>query len=166
MNQNTFGFSRPGSKDLNKLDSSHEKFDQSRLNMRAGKALNGIVLAVLCLAFVLYSLLLYQQKPDPGIRMDTLAAQGKKHWLTYNCNACHQIYGLGGYLGADLTNVYSQKGAAYIMGFLKNGTVIMPDFNLSNQQMHEILAFLKYVDQTGNADPAKIKINPNGTIQP
>ena len=37
-----------------------------------------------------------------------LVAEGRLVWQKYNCHTCHQLYGLGGYLGPDLTNVYSR----------------------------------------------------------
>ncbi len=44
------------------------------------------------------------RKPHP---VGAPAAAGKLLYQKYNCQACHQIYGLGGYMGPDLTNVYS-----------------------------------------------------------
>ena len=47
--------------------------------------------------------------------MNKEAITGKVLYQKYNCTACHQIYGLGGFLGPDLTIVVSQqgKGEAY-----------------------------------------------------
>ena len=43
--------------------------------------------------------------------ISSLACEGKIVFQKYNCISCHQLYGLGGYLGPDLTNVISEKGA-------------------------------------------------------
>ena len=71
---------------------------------------------------------------------------GKMVWQQYNCNACHQVYGLGGYLGPDLTNVYSNRGSEYIQAFLKNGTGSMPQFHLTETETSLLLSFLKEID--------------------
>ena len=97
----------------------------------------------------------------PGMVNST---EGKMLWQQHNCNACHQVYGLGGYLGPDLTNVYSIKGPAYIRAFLQNGTVIMPNFQLTEQETVALLAFLQDIDASGKSDPRTFIINNNGTI--
>ena len=68
----------------------------------------------------------------------------------YNCTACHQLYGLGGYLGPELTTVWSNiyGGEALIKAFLRNGSVRMPNFNLKTEEIEDIISFLKYVDST------------------
>ncbi|MBI3235010.1 MAG: cytochrome c [Bacteroidetes bacterium] len=97
--------------------------------------------------------------------IDNEAVNGKLIWQKYNCNACHQIYGLGGYLGSDLTNEYSLKDTNFIKAFLMNGTDIMPNFNLTEQEVNALLAFLNTIDRSGKSDPRTFRINVNGTIK-
>ena len=82
--------------------------------------------------------------------MNTLAAKGKTLYREFNCTACHQIYGLGGYLGPELTTVMSDpaKGEAYARAILKSGTERMPDFKLTESETNQLVAFLEYVDAT------------------
>ena len=103
--------------------------------------------------------------PFKGYIKDQEACDGKMVWQHYNCNACHQIYGLGGYLGPDLTNEYSLKGKDVINAFLISGTSTMPVFHMSEKEMNDLVAFLKDVDRTGSADPRTFTIYPNGTIE-
>ncbi|HOZ83578.1 MAG TPA: cytochrome c [Bacteroidia bacterium] len=82
--------------------------------------------------------------------MNDDAFKGKMLYQKFNCTACHQLYGLGGYLGPELTSAYSQKAQndAYFSAILKNGTVRMPDFNLSDKEVNQVIEYLKYIDQT------------------
>lgn len=93
--------------------------------------------------------------------------KGKMIWQKKNCLACHQIYGLGGFLGPDLTNIYSnkEKGPLYITAFVKAGTPSMPSFDLKEDEMQSLLAFLQHVSASGKSDPKTFKINSNGTIE-
>ena len=75
------------------------------------------------------------------------------------------MYGLGGYLGPDITNIYSVKGPAYIQAFLKTGTTIMPDFHLTESEIKDLTAFLKNMDATGRSDPKTFTLNYDGTIE-
>ena len=34
------------------------------------------------------------------------AADGRLIWQKYNCQSCHQLFGLGGYLGPDLSLIH------------------------------------------------------------
>ncbi len=124
-----------------------------------------VVITMLILSFLLYSAYLYLNLPFAAVPGDPLADRGKMLWQRHNCTACHQVYGLGGYLGPDLTNVYSKKGPVYINAFLAHGTSVMPDFKLTGPEMEAITAYLKSVDATGSADPKTFKINGNGTIE-
>lgn len=67
----------------------------------------------------------------------------------HNCTACHQIYGLGGYLGPDLTKVISSraKNELVMSAMLRSGSQRMPNFNLNEIEIIEIIAYLKYIDQ-------------------
>lgn len=105
---------------------------------------------------------------DKGLPELTSDAQkGKILFQKYNCVACHQLYGLGGYMGPDLTNVMSEtgKGSVYINSFLEHGTKRMPDFSLSNQERLELIAFLNYTDHTGKSPVSGgTEIQLNGSI--
>ncbi len=92
---------------------------------------------------------------------------GRLVWQKYNCQSCHQLYGLGGYLGPDLTNLMSQqnKGLPLLKAMVKSGNKQMPAFNLSDDEMEELVSFLKNVDSSGNADPRKFKMNMFGMIE-
>ncbi len=120
---------------------------------------------LLIVAFVSYSCHLYLSLPvkDKGVTEEI--SKGKLVWQQYNCNACHQVYGLGGYLGPDLTNTYSLKGPAYISSFLQTGTAAMPNFRLNQQELNALLAYLRNIDASGKADPRTFIIKSNGTIE-
>lgn len=83
-----------------------------------------------------------------------------------NCIACHQIYGLGGYMGPDLTNVISApgKGPMYIKAFLTVGTERMPNFHLTEAEKDDLVAFLTYSDKTGVSPVKRFTINYDGTV--
>jgi nitric oxide reductase subunit C len=119
---------------------------------------------ILVTTFLIYTFYLYANLPFKQVSVSTESLKGKEIWQEKNCNACHQIYGLGGFLGPDLSNVYSLKSPDYIKAFIINGTDIMPKFNLSNEEINCLIAYLKSVDATGKADPKKIKLNIDGTI--
>lgn len=124
-----------------------------------------VILSILLIAFLSYSFYLYTTLPVKYNPKNTEADAGKLVWQKYNCNACHQVYGLGGYLGPDLTNVYSRRGAAFIQAFVKTGTNVMPVFHLSDKETNALLSFLKNMDASGKADPKTFTLNYNGTIE-
>lgn len=120
---------------------------------------------LLICSFLIYSGLIYKSLPSTNLAVSEESSHGKKLWQQFNCTACHQVYGLGGYLGPDLTNTFSQKGPAYISAFLKGGTVTMPNFNLKETEIEALIAYLKNIDKTGSADPRTFTKNYNGTIE-
>ncbi len=124
-----------------------------------------LVLLILLFFFLCYSFYLYTSLPVKRITQDREAAAGKLSWQKYNCNACHQVYGLGGYLGPDLTNVYSVRGPAYIEAFLKNGTSIMPDFHLKQGEIKNLLGFFRQLNASGKSDPKTFMLSYEGTIE-
>ncbi len=124
-----------------------------------------IILIVLLMAFLSNSFYLYTNLPLKYSASKKDADSGKLIWQKYNCNACHQVYGLGGYLGPDLTNVYSLKGKDYIQAFIQTGTGAMPEFHLSKKETKAILAFLKDIDESGKADPKTFTLKNDGTIE-
>lgn len=124
-----------------------------------------MVFCLLCFCFVSYSFYLYGNLDHSPIQNTSKADHGKRVWQENNCIACHQIYQLGGYLGPDLTNIYSTKGPEYIKVFVKNGTAIMPKFNLEENELEALVTYLKEIDATGKADPRTFTITTNGMIE-
>ena len=112
----------------------------------------------------MYSLFIYSNLPVQHPSVDVKVLAGKTVWQKYNCGACHQVYGLGGYLGPDLTNVYSTRGENYIKTFIQSGTKIMPAFSLKKDELNDIVFYLKNIDSSGISNPQSFKINKDGTV--
>jgi nitric oxide reductase subunit C len=89
---------------------------------------------------------------------------GQRIFQDKNCVACHQIYGLGGYMGPDLTNVISTRGDAYARAFITSGTARMPNFNFSPDEIAALLAYLGFVDQTGTYPPRHYDVHWTGVV--
>lgn len=123
------------------------------------------ILLTLLVSFLCYSFYLYQPGLDARHVPGKMADKGKRLWQEKNCNSCHQVYGLGGYLGPDLTNIYAVRTEAHIRAFLRSGTNIMPDFKLNDAQIAQLIAYLKSMDSTGVAAPHQLKVNHDGTIE-
>lgn len=123
-----------------------------------------IVVGFLVVAFLSYSGYLYSHLPVKAATITNEADKGKAIWQQYNCNACHQIYGQGGYLGPDLTNAYSRRGPAFLAVLIGNGTNIMPNYHLSETEIKELINYLKNIDASGKSDPKTFIIQSNGFI--
>lgn len=129
-----------------------------------------IFFIVLCLLFLVFSFSIYL-KPYSISELkgndSELAGKGRLIWQKYNCHACHQLYGLGGYLGPDLTNEYRKlnHNEDALRAFLKGGIKQMPNFNMSKKEEDLLIEFLKSTDKTGNADPRKYKVLSNGMTE-
>lgn len=119
---------------------------------------------LLAFTFLGLSVYLYSFQPAPKTAAHAVD-KGKLLWQQYNCISCHQVYGLGGYLGPDLTNVYSLRSPEYLKAFIKNGTTIMPNFNFSDDEVDQLLEYLKDMDASGTADPRTFSISNDGTIR-
>jgi nitric oxide reductase subunit C len=122
--------------------------------------------ACLFIAFILFTGFVYVADV-PAVALDgkqELAVQGKGLWQQHNCSSCHQLYGLGGYLGPDLTNVISEKGAPYAKAIMQGGTGTMPNFKLSEIELTALVAFLEHTDQTGKASRKHFRVDGFGQI--
>ncbi len=124
----------------------------------------------LVISFVTYSLWIYSLplfSSNEIIKKDIeLINKGRLVWQQNNCHTCHQLYGLGGYLGPDLTNIYTRRGKneLYVKGIIKSGVRQMPAFNLNEEEMKVLLAFLKNTDASGTADIKRYKPEITGTF--
>ena len=126
-----------------------------------------LVLFVCFLAFSIWIYAIPLFSPTPYSEKELhLVAEGRLVWQKYNCHTCHQLYGLGGYLGPDLTNVYSRtsNNEAYIKGIIKSGVKQMPAFEISDDEMKALLHFLKNVDDTGTSNPQDYQPEIIGTF--
>ena len=116
---------------------------------------------VLFLSYLGYSALVFTkgtESPAPDVTAANMNAQaGKIIFQEYNCIACHQIYGLGGYLGPDLTTAWSDpsRGKHYIQSFLRFGGIGMPNFNLTETQIDQLLKFLEHTDASARSQHVK-----------
>jgi len=128
------------------------------------------VFLILSVSFLAYSFSIYikplSAKEDQRFNKK-MSSDGQLVWQNYNCQSCHQLYNLGGYLGPDLTNVISNpnKGENIIRAMVKSGTKQMPAFNLSDNEMNSLIEFLKSTDASGKADPRKLKVNSFGMVE-
>ena len=109
------------------------------------------VFLFLIIIFFCYSYFVYTKGTDnlPPFSSDKeLVLKGKLLWQDKNCNACYQIFGLGGYLGPELTNEMSQpgKGKSYAKAILEHGINRMPDYHLNPDEINSLIAFLQMVD--------------------
>jgi nitric oxide reductase subunit C len=111
------------------------------------------IMIVLVVVFGLYNVVVYNSSHEKAIDYvyTESALRGAKIYQKYNCTACHQLYGLGGYLGPDLTNCASMdnRGPEYIKAIVNAGVKTMPKFNFTDQELNDIVSFLKNVDSTG-----------------
>lgn len=128
------------------------------------------VFLVLCGLFLLYSVSIYSKpykiEPVEGLNQ-TGAAEGRLIWQKYNCQNCHQFYGLGGHLGPDLTNEYSRLdgNTKALRIYLNGGIKQMPRLELSDHEKEVLIEFLKITDASGSADPFTYKRLSNGMIE-
>ena len=85
--------------------------------------------------------------------------QGKHVWHRKNCINCHTLLGEGAYYAPDLTKITEHRGTAYLQAFLKDPAQfyseerdrrLMPNPNLSDQEIDEVIAFLGWVSKIDN----------------
>jgi len=96
-----------------------------------------------------------------GAPLSELARDGRRIWHRHNCQSCHQLYGFGGFLGPDLTNVAeryagqddpggtSRPLAERLATVLSTGSARMPAFHFAPQQRAALAAFFEELGRTG-----------------
>ncbi|MFV0304061.1 MAG: c-type cytochrome [Moheibacter sp.] len=115
-----------------------------------------LIIAFCIFNVVVYALPEYSSSKEKEVNeSDTDIAVGKQIWQDNNCHTCHQLYGLGGYLGPDLTNVVAKEGYTpkHIKSIVKNGIFQMPAFDLTEQELDELVKFLNEANRSGSAHP-------------
>lgn len=63
-----------------------------------------------------------RERPDPQnfVFRGHDAIEGKRVFQAYNCMGCHTMLGNGAYFAPDLTKVYEDGGAAWVLAFLSS----------------------------------------------
>ena len=83
---------------------------------------------------------------------------GKHIWETRNCVGCHSLLGEGAYFAPELGNVYVRRGGDFIKVWMKAmptnspGRRQMPQFHLTDEELDNLVAFLKYVSEIDTAN--------------
>ena len=78
---------------------------------------------------------------------------GKKIWETRNCIGCHTLLGEGAYFAPELGNVYKRRGGDFIKAWMQAQPTgaphrrQMPQFNLNEQQLNDLVEFLKWTGE-------------------
>ena len=127
---------------------------------------NRAVFGTLCATFALYSAYVYTMGTEAAHLppMSDAARHGQQVFQQYNCVACHQFYGLGGYMGPDLTNVVSNRGEAYARAFIAAGTNTMPNLGLADDEIDAVVAYLGFVDKTGTYPAENYEVQWYGVV--
>ncbi|MBL4698516.1 MAG: cytochrome c [Phycisphaerales bacterium] len=106
------------------------------------------MIAGLVLAFVAQTFLVYADTSEHA-PLDEQAIAGRRVWLANNCQACHQMYGFGGFLGPDLTNAASRIGQDQLSARLVLGEGQMPRYDMDVDEVDALWSFLEAMDKTG-----------------
>ena len=100
-------------------------------------------------------------KSDNSAHLTEGTARGKKIWETRNCIGCHTLLGEGAYFAPELGNVYKRRGPDFIKAWIQSqptgapGRRQMPQFNLTDKELSDLVEFLKYASEinTNNWPP-------------
>jgi nitric oxide reductase subunit C len=112
------------------------------------------IFILLFFCYTMYSFLVYTKGTETAPPIAAAEQQnirkGKQLFQEYNCTACHQLYGLGGYLGPDLTTAWSDKtrGEAFIRAMLMSGGARMPQYKFTEAEVTALTAYLKFADRS------------------
>jgi nitric oxide reductase subunit C len=120
--------------------------------------------------FLLQSGLTYTvstEAPVPAAELNSAAQRGEALYREFNCTACHQFYGLGGYMGPDLTNVTiaEGKGPAFAKGVILHGSARMPALGVTPEEADDLVAFLEAVAATGTYPVRNMDLTAWGTYR-
>ncbi len=102
-------------------------------------------------------------KRDHRENITPQVAMGKDVWEKNDCIGCHTLLGEGAYYAPELGNVYQRRGGdqgggAFIKAWIKAqpskapGRRQMPQFNLTEEELEALVAFLKWTSEINTAD--------------
>ncbi len=104
--------------------------------------------------YIAYSAWVYTGGTESVVEMQLAAKNGKRIWQQSNCQNCHQLFGLGGYMGPDLTSVTTdkQRGANYARAIILSGGNNMPNYHFTTSEADDIIAYLDHVNKAATAN--------------
>lgn len=110
-----------------------------------------ITFTIILALFLVQSFFVYSDYKSPvkHVPLSRRAVAGLKLWRSNNCQVCHQVYGFGGFLGPDLTNVASRLDPIAFERILTYGQKQMPAFGLDKEKVNSLVAFFDELDATG-----------------
>lgn len=106
------------------------------------------MLGILALCFAGQTYLVYADTTETRVLVGEELA-GRRVWLANNCQACHQLYGFGGFLGPDLTNAAGRLEKVQLVDRLALGEGQMPKFDLPQNEIDALWQFLSAMNETG-----------------
>ncbi|MBT3785079.1 cytochrome c [bacterium] len=120
------------------------------------------IFASICFCFLVQGFLAYSDFPNSSmvVTLNSEARFGLKLWRQNSCGSCHQLYGLGGFMGPDLTNVTRRLPDPVLHHYLEKGGSRMPSFKLRKNERQAIIEFLKTMNQTGQGT----LVHPKGSL--
>lgn len=80
------------------------------------------------------------------------AIEGKQVWQTYNCIACHAVFGNGGYRGDDLTHIVSKRSSQELIDFFTSPPVMRPNHErlhskISRVEAQNLVQYFNFLDK-------------------
>ncbi|MBS4098716.1 MAG: cytochrome c [Sulfuricella sp.] len=97
-------------------------------------------------------------KRDHRENITESVARGKHVWERNDCIGCHTLLGEGAYFAPELGNVYKRRGGEFIKAWIKAqptkspGRRQMPQFNLTDQELDDMVNFLKWTSEIDTAN--------------
>jgi nitric oxide reductase subunit C len=97
-------------------------------------------------------------KRDNRENLSESVLRGKHIWETRNCIGCHTLMGEGAYFAPELVNVYTRRGPDFIKAWIKGqptgapGRRQMPNFNLTEEQLDDMVNFFKYTSEVNTSN--------------
>ncbi len=95
---------------------------------------------------------------DNRANLTAQVISGKNIWETRDCIGCHTLLGEGAYFAPELGNVYKRRGPEFIKAWImaqpthSPGRRQMPQFNLTDQQLDDLVSFFKYVSEINTSN--------------
>ena len=129
--------------------------------MGSSKQIRKLVMAILVSVFLVQGWFVYTDKTGRRhAALSSEARRGQDVWQQQNCQTCHRLFGLGGFLGPDLTHVTERLPPEDFAAVLKDSPAPMPHYPLSDADAKALYLYLSEMDRAGKTQvPAKNNFN-------